>query len=241
MPLSAQVAESGGDRAWPLPIADWAGGSRGWGGQPDPRFATKTLVLSTGPPCPLYRQRPGAQFSLGRVTVDEVSWPRGLPPELWTLGGELRAGQESPPSWGAWHADVFWLFVLCPPALPTADLNVEGEQLNISFPRQRKGTWASQNWSHSLVALPGAVNSGQDRRRAWEHGSPQPQVTHEVRVSGTPHARTLRHQPQPETDSGKIRSSPQLTPAYTQTSLTRLTSKHLDGLFSNLSPPLYCE
>lgn len=29
---------------------------------------------------------------------------------------------------GAWCAEVFWLFILCSPAFPTAELNAGGEE-----------------------------------------------------------------------------------------------------------------
>ena len=29
---------------------------------------------------------------------------------------------------GAWCAEVFWLFILCSPAFPTAELNADGEE-----------------------------------------------------------------------------------------------------------------
>lgn len=60
MPLSAQVAESRGDRVWPLRLL-WTRGSRAGKGSPQraPPWAQHR------PPCPLYRQRLRAQFSLG--------------------------------------------------------------------------------------------------------------------------------------------------------------------------------
>lgn len=88
---------------------------------------------------------------------------------------------------------------------------LRGEKLNLDILGQRKGTRASQSWACSLVALPVTVESGQDRRRDWQQGSPKPQITHEAGVSGTSPAQTLRPQFQPETgeQEGEI-----LSPAH---------------------------
>lgn len=37
-------------------------------------------------------------------------------------------------------SEAFWLFTVCPPALPTADLNVGGEGLGVYILRWRGGT-----------------------------------------------------------------------------------------------------
>lgn len=60
MPLSAQVAESGGDGVWPIQLL-WTRGSRAGKGSPQ----NASPWAQHRPLCPLYRQRLRAQASLG--------------------------------------------------------------------------------------------------------------------------------------------------------------------------------
>lgn len=57
--------------------------------------------------------------------------------QMWEVSYEL-VRNLSPQTEGAWCSEV-WIFISHVPAFPTVELNLEGEELSISLPRQRKG------------------------------------------------------------------------------------------------------